>query len=1781
MPPPIRVLVADDHRAVREGVRALLALEPGIVVVGEAADGTSALGLARELKPDLIVLDNSMPGMSGLDVARTLSSELPDTGIVFLTMDPALRDLALSGGAMAYVLKDAPSDELLRAVRATTAALTSRRRIAGSPASWRRLVDLLISTRTLDGLHLDEVLAQRRVDESLAALLRRVEALPEAAIAELLAQASGTPLVSLAPYPEVGKPIHPAEDRLAATRMIDPIDHAAARSLPLDVARSLGVALIARDGTEGILAMADPLDEETLAAAQRANGLPRLTRVTATLPEIHDALARAWGSATTLSALPYRVIGAWRSLFAALCLMALPIAGLVLLFRESVTPDRFFALFALFCGFFFFAYALKYYVTSASVLAVALFGDTLVLGKRNGNGNGNGKGHGGANGAHTKASAGSKANGRTHKEGYKTLRGEKLDEAGAVLADAGPLIGEARLPIGRQPFISVHLALYNEKRVVDRLLAACTSLDYENYEVIVVDDSTDETVQALARWKNHPRVRVIHRSSRAGFKGGALQEALRRMNPRTEYVMIFDADFIPPADAVWHFLDYFGRLVANGNGHKKNGNGNGHHKNGNGAPTNGERLAAVQGYQWHMLNASENWITKGVRAEFAGSYVLERAGQELFGTMKMISGSVYMIRADVLRTLGWSTSITEDWELTIRLYLAGYKVLYTPYIQAPAECVSTISRLIKQRMRWAEGHTYNVKKYFLKVLRSPNLTWREKLEFIYYAPYYLQSVVFAAGTIAWLVAELLLGQRLPNWTALLGWSLVCTNVLALPLMNLAGVLLEGSLRRDAIGLLAFIALSMLLVPFQAYAALKGLLEREEGGWVRTPKSGRVTEEIGAFHLARLLPWELPKRRRPAAKQSSRGAQLALTCVASLLAVGIVAVGMLSIRAAAASSVVPETDFAIPGLVGTAIPLLILALGWLKLRRRLAVGLLALALGLSVNVAFLANAIPAAAATDNTSTFTFRNTTTFNAPNLDMVQNYTPPSGPSIAFVQSTSVISIATNPSLAYTSNVTAGNLLVMACKAGTSATITNVSDSLNGSWTQAVERIDGVDRLAIWYKANTLGGAVTVTCSTAGTDNALTIAEFSGVRPSAPLDQTASGSDPVGSVTLTTANTAALAQPGELVFAGGESGFNTFTAGTSDGTAFTIASQAAAGASNQSVMGEYILSSSANAQRGNATIGTSSVWIAVVATFTPAGSKCPATSGNNWTCTFASDTFSSIQSMAAGSATSFLYLQNSAAGSCNLTVQLKQVTGISFRSAASASGTGTGTATLTIAAPAGVAANDVLVASIAVRPSTAVITPPAGWVLVRRTDQPTPNSNSLAVYQRVAGATEPASYAWTVAAGTITARASGTTALDQSLGGQSLTLTKPAGVTQNDVMLAAIMTDAGVAATPPAGGWTEILFDEVATLQRSTLFWKSASNAEPASYIWTTVAPGNLYAGLISTYVGVDGAPVDGTPAGSTGTTTAWTAPSVTTTVANDWSLVVASSANTNTSTTPTGYTTRVSSVCCQSPYYLFDTALGAAGATGTVGGTWSTALGWTGQQATIQPIQSMQAVGGISAFAGVNTTTPVDVDAGQADPVGTTFDSPSVTTTGASEMIVTSAGFSSSDTWSPPTGMLKAFDVASITPTPSILGESLEQSYALQAAAGATGIRTSTINDPLFAGIADAGNGHTLALRPASASSTVLGSGTATIAGPGAVTLVTTTFPTSAVTFANGDRLVLDVIAPSAAACSVQLSFDAASVLSRLVVATIVPEGVLSLLLLAPGLPFLVRRWKARQRP
>jgi cellulose synthase/poly-beta-1,6-N-acetylglucosamine synthase-like glycosyltransferase/transposase len=401
------------------------------------------------------------------------------------------------------------------------------------------------------------------------------------------------------------------------------------------------------------------------------------------------------------------------------------------------------------------------------------------------------------------------------------------------------------IQLTRAPFVSIHLPLYNEKRVVNRLLEAATSLEYENYEVIVCDDSTDETKEIVAQWEHHPKVKISHRDNRSGYKGAALKKALSLMNPATEFILVFDADFLPYPDIVSQFLKYMQAAIGNIN-----------------PGVYGQSdIAAVQGYQWHVLNKSENWITRAVRTEYAGSYVVERSGIESYGGFKQIAGSVFMIRADILRNprFQWDTSITEDFQLTLKLYEQGYKVVYTPYVQAPSECVSTIKRLIRQRMRWAEGHSFNIKKHFFTFLKSPYVTLVEKMEFLYLSPYYLQSFFFLIGTVGWFLSEVTFRVQLPYWTAVFGWSLVLTNLLSLPLMNTVGLFLEEGEGKDYAGIPGFLLLTYIVAPFQAFASVKGFLENEEGPWFRTPKTGRITDTFAKGKFYRFLSSFFGKR----------------------------------------------------------------------------------------------------------------------------------------------------------------------------------------------------------------------------------------------------------------------------------------------------------------------------------------------------------------------------------------------------------------------------------------------------------------------------------------------------------------------------------------------------------------------------------------------------------------------------------------------------------------------------------------------------------------------------------------------------------------------------------------------------------------------------------------------------------------------------------------------------------------------------------------------------------
>jgi DNA-binding NarL/FixJ family response regulator len=116
----VRILLADDHTILRDGIRALLEDEPDMLVIGEAEDGRTAVKMACQLKPDVVLMDNAMPLLNGLEATRQIKRECPQVNVLILTMhenEEYIRQV-LASGAMGYILKDAAARELLEAIHA-------------------------------------------------------------------------------------------------------------------------------------------------------------------------------------------------------------------------------------------------------------------------------------------------------------------------------------------------------------------------------------------------------------------------------------------------------------------------------------------------------------------------------------------------------------------------------------------------------------------------------------------------------------------------------------------------------------------------------------------------------------------------------------------------------------------------------------------------------------------------------------------------------------------------------------------------------------------------------------------------------------------------------------------------------------------------------------------------------------------------------------------------------------------------------------------------------------------------------------------------------------------------------------------------------------------------------------------------------------------------------------------------------------------------------------------------------------------------------------------------------------------------------------------------------------------------------------------------------------------------------------------------------------------------------------------------------------------------------
>ncbi|NET38665.1 MAG: glycosyltransferase [Cyanothece sp. SIO1E1] len=254
------------------------------------------------------------------------------------------------------------------------------------------------------------------------------------------------------------------------------------------------------------------------------------------------------------------------------------------------------------------------------------------------------------------------------------------------------------------PKVTVQLPIYNERYVVTRLIDAVAALDWpqSHLHIQILDDSTDDTTRAiaatLARYQAQGiQIEHLHRSQRVGFKAGALQQGLATCE--SEFIAIFDADFIPPANFLRQtipcFLD--------------------------------DSVGCVQA-RWGHVNPNTSPLTNAQALGIDGHFVVEQQARHTLGACLNFNGTAGIWRRQCLdRSGGWQgDTLTEDLDLSYRAQLNHWRIVYQPDVIVPAELPVQIDAFKRQQFRWAKGSMQTALKLLGPLWRSSH-PWQRKL----------------------------------------------------------------------------------------------------------------------------------------------------------------------------------------------------------------------------------------------------------------------------------------------------------------------------------------------------------------------------------------------------------------------------------------------------------------------------------------------------------------------------------------------------------------------------------------------------------------------------------------------------------------------------------------------------------------------------------------------------------------------------------------------------------------------------------------------------------------------------------------------------------------------------------------------------------------------------------------------------------------------------------------------------------------------------------------------
>lgn len=255
------------------------------------------------------------------------------------------------------------------------------------------------------------------------------------------------------------------------------------------------------------------------------------------------------------------------------------------------------------------------------------------------------------------------------------------------------------------PRVTIQLPMFNEQAVAKRIIDSTCRIDYprELLDVQVLDDSTDETTeiarQAVDHWKAQGvHIELIHRENREGYKAGALAHGLQ--SARGEFVLIFDADFIPPPEILRETIHFF----------------------------TDPRVGMVQA-RWEHLNRQQSLLTKSQAILLDGHFVIEHAARNRSGRFMSFNGTAGLWRKSCIADAGgWEhDTLTEDLDLSYRAQMKGWRFVFLHDLASAAELPPDMESFKQQQYRWAKGGAQTCRKLLPTVLRS-RLPKRVKLE---------------------------------------------------------------------------------------------------------------------------------------------------------------------------------------------------------------------------------------------------------------------------------------------------------------------------------------------------------------------------------------------------------------------------------------------------------------------------------------------------------------------------------------------------------------------------------------------------------------------------------------------------------------------------------------------------------------------------------------------------------------------------------------------------------------------------------------------------------------------------------------------------------------------------------------------------------------------------------------------------------------------------------------------------------------------------------------------